>query len=241
MKAATLFAATALALAPAMLPAATLPEPVLAPGATRLDLTAEGSVDRVPDVAQITAGVVTQAATAQAAMAENATKMAATLAALRRAGIAPRDMQTASVDLAPQYRYGENQPPILTGYQATNQVRLRLRATERAGAVLDSLVAAGVNRIDGPTLAVDQPDAALDEARGLAVAAAQKRAALYARAAGLRVVRILQISEDGEGGVAPQPPMMAMARSAKAADTAIVAGEQKLAVRVSVSFELAGN
>lgn len=241
MKPAYLFAAAALAMAPAVLPAAAPAEPVLAPGATRLDLTAEGSVERVSDVAQVTAGVVTQAATAQAAMAENATRMQATLAALRRAGVAPRDLQTASVDLSPQYRYGENQPPILTGYQATNQVVVRLRQIDRAGAVLDSLVAAGANRIDGPTLSVDAPEAALDEARGKAVAAARQRADLYAKAAGLRVVRILSISEAGEGGPVPPVPMAMMARSAKAeADTAIAAGEQKLAVRVSVSFELAG-
>lgn len=234
-----LFALSALALAPAALAAADLPQPQLAPGATRLDLTAEGSVDRVPDVAQVTAGVVTQAATAQGAMADNAARMTATLAALRKAGVAPRDMQTASVDLNPQYRYEDNKPPILTGYQASNQVRVRLRDIARAGSVLDALVAAGANRIDGPALSVDQPEAALDEARGRAVAAARARADLYAKAAGLRVVRILSISEQGEGGPIAPMPVMAMARSAaKQADTEMVAGEQKLAVRVAVSFEL---
>lgn len=207
---------------------------------TRLDVVAEGEVTRAPDVATIGAGVVTQAATAAAAMAENATRMAATVAALRRAGIADRDIQTSAINLSPQYRYGENVPPVITGYQAGNQVNVRFRDVKRAGAILDTLVAQGANQINGPTLAVDRPEAALDEARAAAIATARARAALYARAAGLSVKRILSISESG-GFAAPSAPMPIMVTARKRgemADTAIEGGEQRLAVTVSVSFEL---
>jgi uncharacterized protein YggE len=215
------------------------PTPVPTISGTRLDIVAEGEVVRVPDLALINAGVVTQAATAGAAMTENARRMAATVAALRKAGVADRDIQTASISLSPQYRYAENKPPVITGYQASNQVNVRFRDIKRAGAVLDALVAVGANQINGPSLSIDQPETALDEARAAAMAKARARADLYARAAGLSVKRILSISESG--GMAPPPypmPMVAQARMEKAADSAIEAGEQKLSVSLSVSFEL---
>jgi len=214
---------------------AVTPVPTIA--GTRLDVVAEGSVTRVPDIVTISAGVVSQAQTAQAAMSDNATRMSATVAALKKAGVADRDIQTSAINLNPQYRYADNQPPVLTGYQATNQVSVRFRDVKRAGAILDALVAQGANQINGPNFALDEPDAALDEARTQAVTIARKRAELYARAAGLSVKRILAISE-GDAAVPPRPmPMMAMARMDKA-ETPIEAGEQKLAVTVTVSFEL---
>ncbi|SNS57528.1 hypothetical protein SAMN06295912_109100 [Sphingomonas laterariae] len=205
---------------------------------TRLDIVAEGEVTRVPDIATISAGVVTQAPTAGAAMTENANRMAAVVAALKKAGVADRDIQTSTLNLNPQYRYGDNKPPVITGYQASNQVSIRFRDVKRSGAILDTLVAQGANQINGPSLSVDKPETALDEARAAAIRTARARATLYAEAAGLRVKRILAISEQGGGYQPPMPVPMMMARAEKAADTAVEAGEQKLAVSVSVSFEL---
>nr|WP_299595240.1 SIMPL domain-containing protein [Sphingomonas bacterium] len=205
---------------------------------TRLDIVAEGEVSRRPDIVTIGAGVVTQAATAGEATADNARRMSATIAALRKAGVAERDIQTSALSLNPQYRYGENVPPVITGYQASNQVSVRFRDVARSGAILDTLVAQGANQINGPSFALDKPEAALDEARLQAIAAARARATLYARAAGMTVRRIVSISEAGGG--APQPPMMVMAMRAKSegADTPVQAGEQKITVSVAVSFEL---
>lgn len=203
-----------------------------------LDVSAEGYVERTPDMATVRAGVVTQADTAAAAMAENARRMAAVTAALRQAGLAARDIQTAQIDLEPRYRYGENQPPVIMGYQARNGVEVRFRDVARAGAVLDALVAAGVNQIDGPALTLDRPEPALDEARAAAVRIARARAELYAGAAGLRVKRILSISETDR----PSPPMpvaMMSARAGTAQDaTAIQPGTQRIAMTVQVRFEL---
>ncbi|RVT94282.1 SIMPL domain-containing protein [Sphingomonas crocodyli] len=204
---------------------------------TRLDIVATGEVSTTPDIASISAGVVTQAPTAAAAMAENAQRMAATVAALKKAGVADRDIQTSSIGLQPQYKYAENQPPVITGYQASNQLIIRFRDVKRAGAILDALVAAGANQINGPNLSVDHPEALLDQARVKAIADAKARAELYAKAAGLSIKRIVSISE-GSFDPGPRPvPMMAM-RAEKMADTSIEAGEQRLSVSVSVTFEL---
>lgn len=206
---------------------------------TRLDVVAEGEVTRVPDMATIGAGVVTQARTAAAAMTENAARMAKVVAAVRRAGVADRDIQTSAISLSPQYRYANNLPPVITGYQASNQLSIRFRDLKRTGAILDTLVAESANQIDGPNLSIDKPEAALDEARTAAVATARARAELYARAAGLSVKRIVAISENGGGAPPPRPmPMMAMAVKREAADTQVEPGEQRLAVTVNVTFEL---
>lgn len=206
---------------------------------TILDVSAEGRSTRVPDIATIRAGVVTQAPTAAAALADNSARMARVLAALKRAVVADRDVQTSSVGLSPQYRYVENQPPAITGYQATNTVAIRFRDIARSGAILDALVNEGANQIDGPALSIDKPDAAFDEARADAVRRARARAELYARAAGLGVVRILAMAESGaNAGGGPPPMLYARAQRGESADTSVVAGERDVTVTLSVRFLL---
>lgn len=222
---------------PATAPAQTVPVPLLPDGAL-LDVVAEGRTTRTPDLAIINAGVVTQAETAAAALAANADRMTRVLAALRGAGIAARDIQTATIALNPQYRYGENVPPVITGYQANNRVTVRFRDVAKSGAILDALVGEGANQIDGPSLTLAQPDAALDEARADAVARARSRADLYARAAGMRVVRIAMIAEGGAVAGPSMPMPVMMAREASAPKTSVEAGEQDVTATVTVRFVL---
>ena len=206
---------------------------------TRLDISAVGEVTRVPDLATISAGVVSRAATASAALQDTATRTARVREALRRAGIADRDIQTGSINLSPQYTYANNQPPKLDGYSASNQLIVRFRDIAGTGKILDALVAEGANQINGPNLSVDKPEAALDEGRAQAVATAKARAELYARSLGLRVVRVVSVSESG--GYAPPPPMppiVMMAARGERDQTAIEPGEQKLQVSVQMTFEL---
>ncbi|WP_419815280.1 SIMPL domain-containing protein [Glacieibacterium sp.] len=210
----------------------------LAPAVTTLSVSAEGRSLRAPDVVDLSGGVITTAATAAQAMAFNATRMTAVVAAIRRAGVAERDIQTAGLNLQPQYKYADNQPPLLTGYQASNTVSLRLRKIDQAGKLLDTLVGAGANSISGPNFRVDAADAALDEARTQAVATARSRAELYARAAGLKIKRILTISESGGDQPRPMPMMMARSMKMEAADTPVVPGEVTLSITVNVTFEL---
>lgn len=236
MKALNLAAVVAAATIPAVSMADTTSPTITG---TRLDISARGAVTRTPDVAVISAGVVTQAPDARGAMATNASAMAQVLASLRNAGIADRDMATAQIALSPQYRYAENRPPVVTGYQATNSVTVRFRDIAKSGAILDALVAAGANQINGPSLVIDKPEAALDEARVAAVKTARARAELYARAAGLTVKRIVAISESGDM-VQPMPMPMMRAQMADAgmAKTEVVPGEQEVGVTVAVTFEL---
>lgn len=242
----------ALALSAAAIPAAASAHdvssgPVVAPGSTVLSISAEGRTNRAPDLATFSAGVSSSGKTAGEALAKNSADMARVIAALKRAGIADKDIQTSNLSLNPVYADMSRQPvspleqvvPPIIGYQVNNTVNVRQRKLEDFGKVIDTLVTAGANQVNGPNFQVDDQDAALDEARTAAMKKARDRASLYARAAGLRVVRILTISESG--GYAPQPPIMyaraAMADMASAPPVA--AGEVSLTMNVSVTFELA--
>jgi uncharacterized protein YggE len=153
--------------------------------------------------------------------------------------VAPRDIATASVSLQPQYRYADNQPPVVTGYQASNSVSIRFRDVAKSGAILDTLVAQGSNQIDGPTLSVADPDAALDEARADAVKRARARADLYAKAAGMRVVRVVSIGEAGQNdGGGDRPPVVFARAMAADAKTQVVAGEKDITATLNVRFLL---
>jgi hypothetical protein len=204
---------------------------------TRLDVNATGEVTRVPDIAIISAGVVSRSPTASAALQDSAERMQRVLAALKRANVEDRDIQTSNVSLNPEYRYPENQSPQLVGYTASNTVTIRFRDLRNSGKILDALVGQGANQINGPNLVVDKPEAALDEARSKAITNGRARADLYARSLGMRVVRIVSINESG-GYYAPPPPAPMAVMEMVRASTKIEPGEQKLQVNLAMTFEL---
>jgi hypothetical protein len=238
MKALLLAAAALAGAAPAAAQTAPVAVPVQAIAGTRLDVSATGEVTRVPDIAIVSAGVVTRASSATGAIQENSQRMERVRAALRRAGIAERDIQTSNISLNPEYRYVENQPPQLIGYTASNQVSVRFRDIRNTGRILDALVAEGANQINGPSLSIDKPEQALDEARGKALTVGRARAELYARSLGMRVVRLLSVSETGREYGGPRPMVMMAEARGGSADTKIDPGEQKLEVTLAMTYEL---
>ncbi|MBW8755659.1 MAG: SIMPL domain-containing protein [Sphingomonadales bacterium] len=230
---------------PALLGAATMlaqpalaqqvgPVPAIETGHTLLTVSAE-------------AGVTTQGKTAGEALGANSAAMNRVIAALKRAGVADRDIQTSNLGINPVYAQPRRLPdgsieqnaPEIVGYQVNNSVSVRQRQLGDYGKVIDTLVSAGANQVNGPSFQLDKPDGALDAARTEAMAKARARAELYARAAGLRVVRIVSISEGG--GYAPPSPVMYRMANADVASTPppIAAGEVSLGANVTVQFELA--
>ncbi len=233
--------AATLALAAAAMPltaAAQVSSPA-APHAhgTLLSISAEGSSEARPDMAGINLGVTTEGATAQAALQANARQMTALTQALRRAGVAERDIQTANVSVNPQYQYRENEQPRISGYQATNTVNAKIRNVDDVGRVIDATVAAGGNTINGVFFSHQDPDAQLDIARRNAIAEARRRAELYASALNMEVARIVAVQEGG--GFSPPVPMpMAVRLESRDASTPIAPGEIETRVSVNVTFEL---
>ena len=206
--------------------------------ATTLDVQAEGVSHVAPDMATMTLGVSTDAPRAADAQARNAKRMTEVVAALARAGLAGRDVQTSGLSLSPQYAYADGQPPRLTGYRASNGVTVRVRDLRRLAEAVDAAAAAGADEVGGVSFGLQDPQGSEDAARRDAVRRLQAQARLYADAAGLRLVRLVNLSETG--GYAPQPPRPMMAMRAKAADVAtpVEAGELDVRVQVRATWEL---
>ena len=230
---ATLLAAFAMTAAPATALAQAAP----ASDGTLLSVSSRAEARKAPDIATFSAGVVTQAADGNAALRQNAEQMNRVLAAIKAAGVADKDVQTSGISLNPQYRYEENQPPRITGYQASNTVNVKLREVAKMGKVLDALVASGANQVNGPSFGIDDPEPLYDRARLDALKAARARAETYAGALGVRVRRIVSISEGGASMPSPMP-RMAMMKAEAYDSTPVAAGESSVSVNLDVVFEL---
>ena len=204
-----------------------------------ISLSGHGEMRMAPDMAFVTTGVLSQGVTAADALAANTAAMNALFAALTGAGIAEKDVQTSNFFVQPRYNFQDGKAPELIGYDVSNTVTVIVRKIGDLGPLLDKVVQAGSNQINGIGFEVSKPDAALDEARKLATADATRKAKIYAEAMGVGLGRVMSISE----GVNYQPPMP-MARSkvmmadAAAAPVPVAAGEQTLSVDVNITWEL---
>jgi uncharacterized protein YggE len=201
-----------------------------------ISMGGHGEVKAAPDQVQVNAGVTTNAATAAQALAANTTRMTGVFAALKKAGIAEKNIQTINFSVSPQYTNGaNNERPHLTGYQVSNDVSVRLDDVSRLGATLDALVTAGANQMNGINFSIRDTAAMLQKARESAIADARDRAETYARAAGVTLGPIQSISEGGGSGPVP---MFKAVRIMAAAPVPVAAGEESVTADVSVVWEI---
>jgi uncharacterized protein len=214
--------------AASVFPAAAQPEKM----PSLITVTGEGEVAIVPDLAILSGGVTTNGKTAREASEANARMMNAVMSALKAAGIAQQDVQTARLSLHP-VRDNKNNELRVIGFQATNQVSVKIRDVAKIADVIDRLIGAGANDISGLQFVVSSPSKPLDQAREAAIADARRKAETYARAANVKLGAAISITEDGS--VAPPVPLpMRMAKEA----TPVSPGEQVQKISVSVSYEL---
>ena len=203
-----------------------------------ISLSGHGEVRLAPDIAIVNLGVASQAAVAKDALAANTTAMQAVFAALKAAGIADKDVRTSNFMVQPRYNFNnEGKAPTLIGYEVSNSVTVTVRKLDTLGSVLDAVVQSGSNQINGIQFDVSQPEAALDEARKLAVADARRKAEIYAAAGSVNLGSILSISE-GSFAPPPQPVMRTTMKMDAAPPVPIAQGEQTLAVDVNIAWEI---
>ena len=261
-------------------------------GNATLSITGQGMVPVSPDVAVFTAGVETTGATAEEALAANARATQSVIAALRREGIAARDIQTSRISLRPVMseerdyprasRMYEIRPPAasamadaaaavgaaameaeadaieaaaemdfqsrdesprIVGYRAANMVSIRQRDLDGYGSLIDALVAAGANAVEGPIFELEESAAIDKQARDLAIADARREAEEYAAAAGLRVKRIMSVEQGQTSGLRSRSSaqfgfMEAMAYDMYEAPTPAKPGELRVTSSVGMLFEL---
>ncbi len=244
---AALFAAPVLAFALGLsagllAPAASYAAPAAGEGAflaTTLNVEASGEVKAAPDQATITLGVQTQGKTAGDAMTQNRERMAATLAALKTQGVEAKDIRTTALNLNAQYAYENGQAPRLTGYQASNEVAITVRDVTKLGATVDAVTGAGANQVTGISFGLADARPVEDVARRAAVKQLQARAALYAEATGMKVARLVNLSEGGGYQPGPVRPLPMMAMRKNSAPTPIEPGELTVRIDVSAVYELA--
>jgi uncharacterized protein YggE len=196
-----------------------------------VSVTGEATVNAAPDSAVIRMGVSTQAATAREASSANAQKMTALFAALKDAGIAEKDIQTAWLSLQPQYETGRPGAPRVVGFQASNQLNVKVRDVKALPSLLDRAISAGATDVSGTEFVVSDQSKLLDQARGQAIADARRKAELYVQAAGAHLGQVISILEDNA-----IPPPRPMALRAAAAAVPVAPGEQTLHVNVSVTY-----
>lgn len=200
----------------------------------------QGKATSPPDMATVHTGVVTIAPQASDALAANSRAMQRIMEVLKENKVAAKDIQTSSFAVQPEYerdQRGRTKPKIV-GYRVSNQVRIRIRDIADLGKVLDALVQAGSNQVSGISFGIDDPTGVLNQARNRAVADARSRANLYAQAAGVRVGKVLTISE--QSIQMPRPQMMAntFMAEARSASVPVATGEQQLQASVDVVFAL---
>ena len=199
-----------------------------------ISVTGEARISVPPDLAQIDAGVISEARTAREASDANNAAMGKVLLALKGAGIDEKDYQTSRLSLQPHSSPSRpSGPPVITGYRASNRVTIHLHDVAKIANVIDTLVGAGANDIGGISFMVSQASKLLDDAREQAIADARRKAEIYARAAGVTLGEPLNISEGG----APAP--IVFRRMAAAPESAPIAqGEETLQLSVSVSWAI---
>lgn len=206
-----------------------------APIQPQISVTGEATITAAPDLATVSLGVTTTDPMANAAMQANSTALAAVMARLKSAGIADRDLQTSQLQLNPNWTNSENGlQPSIAGYTATNILSVRVRDLAILGAILDAAITDGANSLNGISFGQSDPRPLQDAARQAAVADAIARAQLLTNSAGIKLGRVISISENGGYG-APMPMMKSMDM---AESVPVAAGEIGITASVNMVFEL---
>jgi uncharacterized protein YggE len=207
---------------------------------TRVVVSGDSLVQAQPDTAILTVSVVTQAKNALEAQQQNAARTDAVVKTLKNAAGAGAEVKTSGYSLQPQRVYRENQPPTITGYEARNTVTVTIGDLTKVGPVIDAAAQSGANDIGGVAFTLRKDRPARDEALALATREAMSKAQVIAQALGGRVVRIIEVQE--EGTVRPRPmydaEMVRGMAQQKSVATPIEIGSLEITGRVQVVAEV---
>ncbi|MCB1488203.1 MAG: SIMPL domain-containing protein [Bauldia sp.] len=230
------------AAATAILVALAMPALADEPRIATLSASGAGSVSVVPDIAIVTIGVVSQAETAREALDANSADLRKVIKTILGEGIKETDVGTSGFSVNAIYEgkpyrsssSGSEKPPRVVGYQVSNEVRVTIRDLAQSGAVLDKVVTAGANRINDIQFDVSDPETPSDEALKQAIADARKQGELMAEAAGVRLVRILDINASSGRPAFARAEMRAVSDSVP-----IMPGERQMTANANISWEIA--
>ena len=204
-----------------------------------ISVVGEGIVLAQPDVARITLGVEVFDPSLANAQAEAARRMDAVVARLKADGIAENDIRTVSYNVTPQYdQQGNQNAPVLRGYQVQNLVEVRTTNVPGVGALLDDVVSSGATRVFGIGFEASNVEALKTQARDQAMANARAKADQLARDGGVALGRPTLIQESDISGVTPQQANVPRAAAAPAATTPIQPGQLQISTTVHVVWSI---
>jgi len=202
-----------------------------------ISVSGTGKVVVSPDIADLRLGVAITKPTVKAARATAAQSMTNVIAALKKLGIADKDIKTTNLSLQPVYSYPQNGgAPKLTGYNLTNTVAVTIRDLDKIGDAIDDSLAAGATTMDGVTFRVEDPAAAEEQARKEAMAQAKSKAETLASSAGIRITGVASISETSSPVPYPVPFYGEAAGAARDVSTPVEVGTNEVSVSVAVVY-----
>ena len=208
------------------------------PGLTKVLVTGDSIVQAQPDTAILTVSVVNQSRSAIEAQQENATRSDAVVRALKSAAGPGAEVKTSGYSLQPVRVYKENQPPTITGYEARNSVTVTLSDLTKVGAVIDATALAGANDVAGIAFTLRKDRPARDQALAEATKEALSKAQVIATALGGRVVRIVEVQEEGVDRPRPMYDQVQTMSMMKQASTPIEVGTLDITSRVQLIAEI---
>ncbi len=197
-----------------------------------------GKITVTPDLANVRLGVLIQKPTAKAAREDAAVVMTSVVDALRKLGIADKDIATAMVSLSPMYDYSNTgAAPKITGYQLSNSVSVTVRDLSILSDVLDNGIAAGANTVDGVSFDVADRTAAEAKAREAAITDARAKANTYAKGLSISIIGVASVSESVSTPIWYQQNFAgAAAPTDKGSSTPVLPGSTDVVITVQVSF-----
>ena len=202
-----------------------------------ISVTGTGKVVVTPDLADLRLGVSVTKPTVKAARAAAAATMTNVIAAIKKLGIADKDIQTTNLSLQPVYTYPPNGgTPKLTGYTLSNTVAVTIRDLDKIGDVIDDSLTAGATTMDGVTFRNENPAAAEEQARKEAMTQAKAKADTLASSAGVHISGVSSISETSAPIPYPIPYFGAAAGAAQDTSTPVQVGTNEVSVSVAVVY-----
>ena len=204
-----------------------------------ITVTGVGTVSVVPDAIRFNATVSTLGSTNSAALSAASKSAAAVRAALKDAGIATKDIRSASLSVYPEYNWTQESGTKITGYRASQSFDVLIRNASKAGSIIESVVSAGGESVQlgGVVPITLNPALATEEARAGAVANAKSKASSYAKLLGTSIGKVIYLEEQSSP-VYSSPYPMAKAGTAADAAVEIDLGEQDVTVTITVRWAL---
>lgn len=209
-------------------------------GLTRVFVTGDSIIQAQPDTAILNISVVSQARRALEAQQDNATKSDAVVRALKGAVGTGAEIKTSGYSLQPIRVYKEGQPPTITGYEARNSVTVVLADLQKVGPVIDAAAGAGANDVGGISFTLRKDRPARDQALAEATREAVSKARVIAEALGGRIVRIVEVQEEGVTRPRPVYEDQMQMRTMAATATPIEIGTLDITSRVQLIAEVEG-